>query len=135
MTAASERAAVGDILSGWTATQIAWPNREFTPPPKASWLQVTILSADAAQVELGADRVVHRHPGIVTVQVFSPANWGDKTALDLADSVAALFRRATRSYAGGSIVFRTPSVRVIGKVDGGSFQVNVNVPFVRDHLF
>jgi len=134
MTAAIERQAVGTLLDGWTATQIAWPNRDFTPPSKASWIAVTIQAGDSAQIELGADKVVHRHPGLVVIQVFSPANWGDKTALDLADQVAALFRRQRLSYTDGSILFRTPTVREIG-VDGSLFQVNVSIPFVRDYLF
>jgi len=134
MTAAVEREAVGTILSAWTATQIAWPNRKFDPPTKASWIQVSIQSGDAAQIELGASKVVHRHPGIVLVQVFVPTDWGDKTALDLGDSVAALFRRQRMSYTDGSIVFRSPVVRSIG-VDGALYQVNVSIPFVRDYLF
>jgi Bacteriophage related domain of unknown function len=135
MTAAAERAAVGEVLSGWTTTQIEWPNRQFTPPTKANWLRVVIQAGDAAQIEIGGTpRNVHRHPGLVLVQVFSPADWGDKTALDLADQVAALFRRVRVEHTDGSIVFRTPTVRVIG-VDGAYFQVNVSVPFVRDHLF
>jgi hypothetical protein len=134
MTAAIEREAVGTILSGWTATQIAWPNRDFTPPSKASWLAVTIRAGEAFQVEIGSPKVVQRHPGLVVVQVFTPANWGDKTALDLADQVAALFRRQRLSYTDGSVLFRTPSIRVVG-VEGANFQVNVTVPFVRDYLF
>ena len=68
-----------------------------------------------------------------------PANWGDKTALDLADEVAALFRRQQVSLKvdeveKGAMVFRSPSVRVIG-VDGAFFQVNVNIPFVRDYIY
>ena len=139
MTAALEREAVGSILKNWTATQIAWPNRDFTPPQKASWINVTIQSGDAAQIELG-EYATHRHPGIVVVQVFVPANWGDKTALDLADQIAALFRRQRVSFddeqnqVWGTIVFRSPSVRTIG-VDGAFFQVNVNIPFVRDYLY
>lgn len=134
MTAAIEREAVGTIMGGWTTTQIAWPNRDFTPPPKASWVSVTIRSAEAHQIEIGSPKVVQRHPGLVMIQVFSPANWGDKTALDLADQVAALFRRQRLSYTDGSILFRTPTVRAIG-VDGAFFQVNVSIPFVRDYLF
>lgn len=140
MTATAERAAVGGLLDNWTATQIAWPNREFTPPTKASWIQVSIQSGDAAQIEFGSPGgATHRHPGIVTVQVFTPANWGDKTCLDLADQVAALFRRQRVSFEDedgkhGSIVFRSPAVRTIG-VDGAYFQTNVSIPFVRDYLY
>lgn len=139
MTAALERNAVGTILKGWTATQIAWPNRDFTPPQKASWISVTIQNGDAAQLDLAGPYSTHRHPGMVVVQVFVPANWGDKTALDLADEVAALFRRQQVSLKvdeveKGAMVFRSPSVRVIG-VDGAFFQVNVNVPFVRDYIY
>lgn len=140
MTAAAERNAVGTILKNWTTTQIAWPNRDFTPPQKAAWLNVSIQSGDAAQIEMGRDRATHRHPGIVTVQVFVPVNWGDKTALDYADQVAALFRRQRVSIEDdqlelwGSIVFRSPSVRSIG-ADGAFFQVNVSIPFVRDYLY
>jgi Bacteriophage related domain of unknown function len=140
MTAALERAAVGSLLGNWTATQIAWPNRDFTPPTKAAWLQVFIQAGDAAQIEFGSlGNATHRHPGIVVVQVFTPANWGDKTALELGDQVAALFRRQRSDFEDedgkhGSIVFRSPAVRAIG-VDGAYFQVNVSIPFVRDYLY
>lgn len=134
MTAAFERSAVGTILSGWTATQISWPNVDFMPPSKAAWIAVSIRDGDASQIELGSTKNTHRHPGLVIVQVFVPALWGDKTALDLADSVAALFRRQRADDMDGSIVFRTPTIRVIGR-EGAFFQVNVSVPFVRDYLF
>jgi hypothetical protein len=135
MTAALERAAVGQVLDAWTATQIEWPNREFTPPTKAGWLRVVLQAGDAAQIEIGGTpKNIHRHPGLVLIQVFVPANWGDKTALDLADQVAALFRRVRVEHTDGSIVFRTPTVRAIGP-SGAYYQVNVSVPFVRDHLF
>jgi len=139
MTAALERYAVGTVLKNWTTTQIAWPNRDFTPPQRAAWLAVSIQSGDAAQLELGQS-ATHRHPGIATVQVFVPVNWGDKTALDIADEVAALFRRQRvnleddQSRVLGTVVFRSPAVRTIG-VDGAFFQVNVSVPFVRDYYY
>jgi len=140
MTAALEREAVGHLLSNWTTTQIAWPNKDFTPPSKASWLRVAIQSGDAAQIEFGSPgAATQRHPGIVLIQVFTPANWGDKTALDIGDQVAALFRRQRSDFTDlegkhGSIVFRSPAVRSIG-VDGAYFQVNVSIPFVRDYLY
>jgi hypothetical protein len=134
MTAANERAAIGGILSAWTTTQICYPNDKFTPPPKASWVRLVIQAGDSAQIELGGEKNTHRHPGLVILQVFTPLEWGDKTALDYADQLAALFRRKTVSFTGGSIVFRSPTVREVGP-DAAYFQVNVSVPFVRDVLF
>jgi len=91
-------------------------------------------------LDLAGPYSTHRHPGMVVVQVFVPANWGDKTALDTADQVAALFRRQKVSLKDdqdvewGAMQFRSPSVRTIG-VNGAFFQVNVNIPFVRDYIY
>lgn len=135
MTAANERLAVGTIFTGWTGPQIEWPNQQnFTKPTKAAWLSVSIQGGASSQLELGGDRNVHRHVGIVVVSVFAPEGWGDKTALDWADTVAARFRRYRQDFTDGSIVFRSPSIRAVG-VDAGYYQVNVSTPFVCDDLF
>lgn len=134
MSAAKEREAVGTLLSGWSTTPIAWPNRDFSPPASGEWIAVHLRQGDAFQIELGADTVVHRHPGTLFVQVFTRANKGDSRGLQLADQVAALFRRARFSFTDGDVVFRSPAVRAIG-VDGAYYQVNVTVPYYRDALF
>lgn len=134
MTAAFEREAVGTVLQNWAATPISWPNRDFTPPESSEWIAVSIRAGDSQQIEIGSPTITHRHSGLVYVQIFSPIGKGDKAALDIADQIAALFRRYRQSVTNGGIVFRTPTIRAVG-VDGAFFQVNVSVPYVRDFLF
>ena len=134
MTAVSERWAIGDILSAWTTTDVVLPNDpKYTPIAGRPYVRATLRQGDAFQVEIGSPMVIHRYPGLLILQVFSPVGEADKPVKLLADALAALFRRAKRSFTDGSITFRTPAVRDVGE-SGAFYQVNVTVPFVRDHM-
>jgi len=134
MTAQAEREAVGTLLSGWVTTDVQWPNKAYTPKNGTSYTRVVLQAADGRQLEFGADKVVHRQPGILLLMVFWPADRGDAGGRTIADSLAARFRRKRVEFTDGSILFRTPTIRAIGE-DGAFYQFNVSVPFVRDNLF
>ena len=141
MSAVDERSAIGTLfLAGWDegANPIAWPGREFTPPATGNWARLVIRHADAFQMELGGNRNQYRHVGVVIVQVFTPLNKGDGTALTLAEVAAQVFRDTRRVAAGtdADIVFGTPLVENIGPDEKDAYyQVNVSIPFNRDAVF
>lgn len=117
--------------AGWgETTPVAYENQTLKPPNGAPWVRLTILNGDAFQADMVPGATRHRHPGAVTVQVFTEHGTGDGKARRLGDTAAALFRGQTI----GGIVFRTPTVRAVGS-DRTWYQVNVTAEFFRDSIF
>lgn len=116
-----------------SATPIEWPNRNFTKPSgKDPWVRIIIQDGEAFQASFGNSGAnVHRHPGVIQLQVFTKMGIGNARALELADDAAAIFRGA--SFSG--VRCRAASVREIGPDGHGWYQVNVTVPFWRDSTF
>lgn len=134
MSNATEAAAIRSRFSTeWSdTTPIAWPNVSYTPTPGTAWVRLTILPADASQVELGAvGSRRFRHAGVIVVQVFVPENTGDGTVQTLAAQAAAVFRGVTV----GEIRYGAPRVRTVGNDGAGWYQVNVECPYSRDTDF
>ena len=132
MSYADERNAIaGRFDSLWAArTPVAWPNVGFDVPDKGAWVRLTIINGDATQRSIGNPGAnVHRHNGVITVQVFVPIDSGIHTARDLADDAAAIFRN--QRFDG--IRCDVPSAREVGP-DDIWFQVNMSCPFRRDEL-
>lgn len=122
----------GVFEAGWNgATPIAWGNLDFTPvTPLAPWVRFSVLPGEAFHATAGAPGAnIVRHPGLITVQVFVPLNSGSVEALGLADDVAEIFR----GYSSVGIRCGAPWITHVGGAgDDGWYQVNVNIPFVRD---
>lgn len=123
--------------AGWNSTTypVAWPNIDFTPPanPTAStgWVRITVNPANARQAELGpvgARR--YRHPGVVTVQVFTKDGTGSELSNQLCDTASAIFRGKTAN----NITYQAPYRDRVGS-DDGWYQQNVVVPYYRDSDF
>ena len=95
---------------------------------KDEWVRVTILPADAKQIDLGPGGT-HRYTGVLTFQIFVRPNVGSGRALAIADLLSPIFRAQRIS----TIMFRTPAVRVVGRdPEGEWFQVNLSVNFFRE---
>lgn len=147
MAFVNARTAIGTLLTtnwvvspgGAARTPIAWPNVDFTPPRGSPWIRVAIIEGESFQLTLGGPTNVHRHPGVVYVSVFVPQNTGDAAVRLLADQVAAIFRSvAVDGTDGGTdevLRFRTPRLRPMGSADGVYYQMNCEVPYVRDAIF
>jgi hypothetical protein len=136
-----ERSVIGTLLTdnwvdgGSEKTPISWPNRDFTPPPRAPWIKVNILPGASMRLTMGGITNVTRHTGILVIQLFDVVGNGDFTIRTLADDVAAIFRDvATDGGADEQIIFRSPYTTEHG-VDGGWYQMNCNIPYIRDSLF
>lgn len=107
---------------------IAWENVRYRPVQGIPWVRLSIREGEAQIVSLdGGDGRRFRHPGVVIVQVFVPANDGDGLAREIADSVAAIFRGKTIDC----VRFRAPYVQVVGP-EGAWFQLNVYCNFFYD---
>ena len=62
---------------------VAWDNAQFSLPPNVSWVRLTLAYADAQNASFG-DNSVHL-PGIIGVQVFTPADKGTGEAYEIED--------------------------------------------------
>jgi|GEM_PF-1105923 hypothetical protein len=117
----------------WTTTPIVWSNvpfKEQTTP----YVALFILDGEGEQVSLGTV-AMRRWAGVVVIQVFTLPDTGTKLARTYAETIAAIFDRAQFSYGGsGTITCRVPSIDPVG-VENGWYQVNVNVPFIRDKQY
>jgi hypothetical protein len=131
---ASERAAIeGRWQTAALVATTAYEGVPFnvpTPPGSASWARLTIRDGEAFQATLGSPNSnVHRHPGVIIVQLFTPSGVGTNDARALADTAATLFRNAVFD----GVHCLAASVAVIG-VDGPWLQTNVSIPFYRDEF-
>lgn len=131
---AEEKEIIAGLFSdAWTETAIAWPGKAFKTPDAdtVSWVEFNILNGEASQQSTGAPgRNVFRHPGIVSLLIFTPARLGEEEALRLADLAAEVYRNETSEP---DIRFSAPSINKLGFVKN-YHQVNVSIPFNRDSL-
>ena len=110
--------------------KISWPNTNFKIP-NGSWVDFSIQDGAAIQNSTGASTNNFRHVGIVMISCYAATGDGDKTAITLADSVAAIFR----AWQSGGITFRAPNISVVGQTTAKKFyQIDVICPFQRDTL-
>jgi hypothetical protein len=103
-----------------------WPNAPFDKPDNALWARVTILEGATRQKTLGPS-AEQRTPGVLTVQLFYPVGRGTEVQTQMADTIAAKFKRDTFS----GVVFQTPYIEQKGR-SGKEWQVNVICPFYYD---
>ena len=119
------KAEVADAAS----VSVAYPNAPFTrPTDQSAWVRLSILDGDSNQIELEHNAgSTYRRAGVVVAQIFTALEQSTGAAMDLADTVAAAFRRVHAA----SIIYRVPSVTTIGLSDGW-WQVNVTCPWESD---
>lgn len=111
-------------------TPVDWPNSGFVPVIGVPWIRLKVKEGRTRQVDIGDRKKTFRTPGFIYVQVFTATNIGNGPALALGDQVAAIFR----NWCGSSVKCYAASVQDIGPDEKGWYQVNVEVPFVRDEL-
>ena len=135
MSFADERQAIeARISTNWTITPVQYENVSFTKPNDNEYVSLVILPGAASQIDM-ADSPMHRHIGVITMQVFGPADAGTNTARTQADGLAAIFRNAQfTAGSSGTILCRSPEISRVGVVNG-IFQLNVSVPYQRDVTF
>lgn len=119
-----------------SATEIAWPNKEFDDRVLNTldeWVRFRIDEAGAGWASMGdPGNNINRTLGQVTCSVFVKPDIGDKRALELADLIVAAF--IGWEDATTRVRFRIPPyVRPVGN-DRNWYQINVIAPFERDAL-
>ncbi len=117
-------------------TPVAWPGFPFTVPLDAQGkpkdhVRIFVSSGEANQISIGAPSANRfRHPGMVTLKIFTRAGLGEMPAKELADTFCDIFRNQTVS----GIRFKAPYSVTIGTSDDGFYQINAFCPFERDSL-
>ncbi len=109
----------------WTATDIAWPNRPYTPVTGVPWVSVAILPGNTFEKEIGVTpSAVGERTGVVIFSVFVPLSGGTLKASEYSDQIEALFRRRMLS----TIYFGEPYTTLAGN-DAPWYQMSVKCPF------
>ncbi len=117
---------IADVLSLFTQ----YDNQKADNPDNEIWCRLTIGFGESTQVANGGvGNNTFRTPGVMTAQIFAPMGMGEKGSYVIADAIKTAFRCVTDS----GVVFRTPSIQRIGRVEN-SWQVNVNCPFHADDI-
>jgi len=125
MSFADERKDIESRFStNWSTTSIAWGNADFNTPNNAEWVRFSILNGNTAYRALGG---LKRHTGVISVQIFAPANSGTNTLRGYADTIANIFDGKKFS----DVVCDVASMQTIG-TDDRWHQINVNIPYWRD---
>lgn len=106
------------------SVSVQYDNAPFDPPDEDPWVRFTIVWGSARQTEIGATPKF-RGAGVAIAQIFVLEETGTNVLNDLADKIAAVFRK----YTDGTVTFRTPSPRLVGR-DGKWWQLNVECPFI-----
>ena len=117
------------FAAAWGATtRVAYGNVPFTPQTDESWVRLSVQSGDAERITIG--QALHRHLGIIFIQIFTPVGRGEKPGRALADTASAVFRDAYFS----TILCKSARMTVVGAV-GSHHQINISIPFERDEIF
>lgn len=110
------------------ATEVHYPNTEFTPPNGEPWVRFNIQGSDARQASMAAATTLYRGTGMLTFQIFVPKDEGTKRVNELADTIVEMFR----GYSAAGITFREPPFKRNVGPDDVWYQVNVVAAFERD---
>lgn len=90
-------------LSFSPAIPVAYPEKPFTPPKKATWIEATLFDLPAVALAL-ADDGTNSLTGLLQVTVCADQGKGDAYSRDIAGQIVAHFARGTRMTAGGILV-------------------------------
>ena len=123
----------------WSATPVTYDAMRFDPPADAAFVRVTIRDLPTRKVTHGnAGARQATRAALLIAQVFAPIGEVDSShpALKLAEQFRALFegRDVPDTPGAECINFEDATVRRIG-VDGGLYQVNVNLPHTYPQTF
>lgn len=118
----------GSPLAARTPTQ--YQNVQFTPPENAPFARLTIVDADAAQISAGdPGNNVHRHTGVIVVEILDVYGRGTAGLRRFGDQAAAIFRNAKF----GNVRALVPVV-TMREASGSRCAAVVTVPFYFDDL-
>lgn len=114
-------------LEDLTDSQIAWPNRLFTPPG-GLWVRVSYLPAPTSQKSLGNEGE-DELKGILQLDVNTPTNIGDKAQADLLILLESYFVPGRSFTHDSQTVIFTAADRSNGRVVDSNWRVSLSVSF------
>lgn len=121
------------LTTNWTTTPIRYVNAPFKETDQP-YVALFVLDGDGHQISLGPV-ALRRWVGIIVIQIFVPQDSGSRVAKTYATTLAAIFDRVEFSTdASGLIRCRVPALREVGIINGW-YQLNVEVPFIRDKTY
>jgi len=115
------------LVANWATTTIQFSNAKFTTPA-AEWVRCQVVFGDTSQVSMGSSQD-HRTELLVVLSLFGKNNSGTGQLLTYADTLTDLFVNKDI----GVVKTRSPSINVIGEVDG-FYQINLVVPAYSDKV-
>ena len=141
MSYADERQAIETrFATAWTAgsnTTVKYENQKWEEPKgNNDYVALFIENLRADQIEL-RETALHRHTGMIYVNIYTKKFTGTGSARILGDEIAVIFRRATfdsGSPKTGTIICYSPHYEIVGE-EQGRFVSRVSVPFYRDTSF
>ena len=88
MTNSEARLIINDHIkafTGITQDKIQWANqKDFVPPTTGLWCRITVQYLDSVVAGL-CSGTLERDIGLLSIQVFAPKGYGDKSLIELAD--------------------------------------------------
>jgi len=116
------------LVANWGTTRIDInPNVDFpVPSEQESFIKLRVFNESTNRVNVGMPGY-HRTRGTIIIQIFTPLNSGNRTALSYGDTLGDLFR--DKQFNG--ITCREAHVEDIGEFNG-RWQTNLVVPFYWD---
>lgn len=112
------------------ATPIAWENLAFDPPKDTPWIRVSVTSDDVRYASMG-DNPIHRHDGMVIIEVFTQPHTGTGQSDALCDLAIAMFRGVQEK----GVKFLPPPRKQVVGTRNGWYKQDVLCPFIRDTIF
>lgn len=113
------------FFANWATTDIAWPNRKYTPTQGVAWVRLTVRDGNAIQHALLGQR---RALGVVLVEIYTVDGTGDGTARTYADSICNIFRRIEVD----GILFREPMAYESASQEPGWYRWLCEIEFQAD---
>lgn len=110
---------------------VAWENVKLDSNNKENFVEFFVKNGESNQVSVGTPGSNRfRHAGVVMAVLHAEQGLGKASALAVADSIAAIFRRSGT----GSVSFLDPAVNFLGN-EGSWLKVSVTCGFYRDSFF
>lgn len=79
----------------WVASQIAWPNAEFSPTIGTKWIRPTVIPGETLSPGVSAD-TSEDHQGLLQISLFYPAGSGALSAQRDASIILEHFAKDTQ---------------------------------------
>ncbi len=110
-----EKTIISYIGGNWTATQVAYPNVDFSPDSLDYWIQAHVLSTGAYQFTITGGNTGQMHKGMVHLNLYAKQNKGTGTLKGYVDDLCDLFNHKELVISGSDVIqFFVPKPKLFG---------------------